>query len=700
MRNLALKWFWVALITSVVGYWAYRHLHIEQDVVASIERSRPEEAAIFHKLQGSDLFQDRVFFRLNEPNPALESELWDRLREAGYHRVEAFAPTGDVKDLYRLLPFLPNHDELLSARHQAKTFQQVENWLTAPGGLGMLKLLMVDPLLLSQELPKLIQGTQTNSGAAPLVAKRDGDIDWEKVRALYTFVRKHDSELSYISGDFYALENYDAVQHDIILCSGLSLVLSLAVFRYFCRQWSLLLYLTLGTAVSSVLGLALAEAVDGTLYGLVLAFTSTFVSFNNETLVHLSGVDFKKLDARRLVGVFSALGTTIIGFLVMLFSHSHMARQIAVISLGSLFGFILFLLVFRFEIQKLAFRAIHLKPWPWNKKVLTVSFLVTLALILILPKPDYQTNLEEFRFASPGILAQTERFAKSYQSFSFETMHAVPLAKGEDPAAAYGKLQESRSLAPDVFHPLADFVSPERQQEARAAFNRDFDQRLRSMEEQGRELGLKLVFPREAFLFTETYTSRDYLALWSKLWPLPWFESLPGHDYLLVFLGEKAEVPGAIPMHPRAFYEYLLSDLTRNLGTLFLIGLGVMLLYLVPWQRQWHKIALIFLPLLLATLGLQVFFYATGRHITIVHVMGLSLVIAVALDYASILVSGDHDPKDQGKVVLTGGLTLCSFGTLLFARHPVLRELALIVVMGTLVAFVMALFTRMPEEKP
>ena len=699
-RSFFLRWILVLLVTGMLGLLAWKNLTIEQDVVASIEKSRPEEAAIFHKLQGSGFFQNQVFIRLHGDDPGLHAEVVKKLSETGYVLTSAFDPKiSSPGELYKLLPFLPEavrHD-LLSEAHQVETLTLLKTWLSAPGGLGMARLLAEDPLLLSMAIPKLIEGDQSIRENLPIIARREGDIDWERTRELYHYVKSRDKNLSFVSGDFYALENYDAVHHDIRVCSILSLLLSLIVFRAFCRQWSLLGFLVFGTAVSSIIGLLLAEMIDGAIYGLVLAFTSTLVSFNNETLVHLAGIDLSQQDKRPLIGIFSALGTTLIGFLVLLFSSSRMISQLALMSLGSLIGFIVFLTVFRDTLKTIAFRALALPQWNWSRPVLGLTFIVTVGLILGLPKPSYKTNLEEFRYASDYLENQTGIFAKNFRTLSFETLHAVPIGSQSAPVGAYKSLLARGDLDTKTFHPLAWYVDAVEQASRLLSLQPALRTRFAAMETALREEGLNINL--DAAPLTQSLGSIDYLTLWEKVWPLPWYSSGAKGPYLLAYVQADRRIEGAIPLHPKAFYEFILSDLTRNLGNLFLIGLALMLVYLVPWQRQWAKVALIFLPLLIATLGLQLFFQVTHRNLTIVHVMGLALVIAVALDYASILVSTDHDPRDQGKVALTGGLTLCSFGSLLLARHPVLKELALVVVIGTLVAFVMALFTRLPERR-
>lgn len=683
MRSIPFLWrcVLVGLLTLGLAGFAYKNLKIEQDIVASLDKSRPEEAALFHKIQGSGFFQDQLYLRFLNNDPKVREALTVALAEANYALKDSSTPSlSDPAELYSFLAFLPDEtfQKLVSAEHRKDVVQEIKSWINAPGGLSLIKLINQDPLLLSRELPKLI-GLEGPSDP-PLIAKRKGDLDWEKTRKLYEFMQKEDKNFDYLGGDFFALENYDAVQHDIWLVTVLSTILSLIVFRIFCRQWSLLLFLICGTLLSAVVALLFAEASYGALYGLILAFASTFVSFNNEALVHLSGINWQKPERTTLIAVLSAIGTTIIGFLVLLVSSSHLTKQLGLLSLGSLLGFLGFLWIFRDKLETMEFRSLDLPSWIWRKKTLVGSFTLLITLFLALPKPALKTNLEEFRFATPYLIGATEKFAAGYKALSFEALHAVPKEDFEN-------LEKSGFVDETIFHPLRYFANEETQK-------RRLEERLPQLAEYQRALSAEMESEglRSSFAPSQSLTldRSEYLSFWQKLMPLPW----ESPDHYLVFLKADSDFPSAIPMHPRAFYEYILNDLSKNLALLFAFGLGAMLFYLIPWQRSLSKILLIFLPLLLALIVLQLLFYFTDRNLTILHIMGLSLVISVALDYGSVLVSTDHNPKEQGKVFLTGALTLCSFGSLLFARHPVLHELALVVFIGTLVSWLMALFTR------
>ena len=111
----------------------------------------------------------------------------------------------------------------------------------------------------------------------------------------------------------------------------------------------------------------------------------------------------------------------------------------------------------------------------------------------------------------------------------------------------------------------------------------------------------------------------------------------------------------------------------------FLAGFAGMALYLGFLQRSVSRVLYVFAPLFPCALAFAAYARATGAPLSIVHVMGFSLVIALALDYTAVAVSTDHRPLELSKVLLTGLCTLATFGVLVLARHPVMRELGVTV---------------------
>ena len=160
------------------------------------------------------------------------------------------------------------------------------------------------------------------------------------------------------------------------------------------------------------------------------------------------------------------------------------------------------------------------------------------------------------------------------------------------------------------------------------------------------------------------------------------------------------EPPGdAIALSPRFYYDELLSSFARELGWLFVGGIGLMVVYVAALQRSVARVLYVFAPLFIAGLAFAVYARWAGSTVNIVHVMGFSLVIALATDYTAVPVATDHAPPETTKVLLTGISTLATFGVLLLARHPVLRELGATVAIGCAASLTFALLFRLPAAQ-
>jgi predicted exporter len=184
-----------------------------------------------------------------------------------------------------------------------------------------------------------------------------------------------------------------------------------------------------------------------------------------------------------------------------------------------------------------------------------------------------------------------------------------------------------------------------------------------------------------------------------------WIDTVGGSRFVMAALasGAPAELPpGVIPVSPRRYYDGLLTSASRELAWLFLAGLAVMGIYLAVLQRSVARVLYVLAPLSLSAFAFAAYVRYSGTSVDIIHVLAFSLIIALATDYTSILVSTGHGRPEQAKVLLTGASTLATFAVLWSARHPVLRELGAIVTLGCAVSLAFALFVRLPagDEGP
>lgn len=699
------RWIFLATIGLFGSYIAFHQLKIEQDVIQSVEASRPAEAQLMHALQKSGLFQDHVHVRRDSDSPLSQVELDAALAQANYEPLQTSLALS--KDPQLLLPLALMMDEQhwqkwLSPAHRSKIVEQLRQQLALPGSGSILRWLEADPLMITQGLAQEFApgaAVSTKHEAGLHIYQRKGSIDFDKLETLYTFLKKNDQSLSFISGDFFALENYLAVQQDIMVCSILSVIINIFVFRWLCRSWKLLGFLLLGTWLSYVAGILAARLFYPAVSGLVLAFSSTFVSFNNESLVHLSGLKRENMSLS-IIGLGSAIGTTLIGFVVLLVSDSVIARQMGLVSIAGMLAFLAFVLLFQDKLKSIEFR-----PLSWPKLYLSRIgiyrlFALFLVLFCLVPWPRLATNLLEFRYASDYLLKQTEHFSQGTSAWPLVDLVAKPVTLSiED---EWQQIKSKHWLAPSSFQPLNLLQDREFQERRLVKLQASLPLAVQALQKDLNAEGIALHLDGDKLLAAlKPVSAEQWLELWNKMTPLNWSPKFQDKTWLVFFassLAREQNVTQLVSLHPKIFYEELLTDLTQNLGRMFLLGLLVMFVYLIPWQRSLDRVFYIFTPLLLSALALAIYFYLSHRSINIVHMMGFALVIAVALDYSSIMSAVGHYDTEQSKVLLTGFMTLASFAILILAKHPVLHDLGVTVSLGTGVSLLFSLLVRIRHE--
>jgi len=697
----------LAVLAGVAALaFALRDTRLEQDPVRSLTHPDPVRAALFDRYQQRSRFQDRIYVEDAGLTPDERARLDAALAAAGYAPMPLLErPAPDV--VLSLAPLLPAADleRLLSDERLGARAREAAGLAMLPGGDAYLAELERDPLGLGPAVLERLSGSSGGGGGAGTTRAYRSPLPlrYDSVGAVYDLLVSLTPRVYFIGNDFFSVENYRAANHDIVLCSILSLVFNLALFYVFTGRWSLLGLLLLGTVVSGLTGLGAVRAFHGEVFAVVLAYTSTFVGFNNESLVHLAGLGRGAAGPghrrRALLGVWSAIGTTVIGFLVLLLGRSPMVRQMAIASLGGMFGFLLFLVPYRALLGGIRFRSFRIPELPVRGRTVAILCAACAAGLAAVGVPRLATHIDEFRFQSPVLDAQLAHFSTRLDAYGLDDVIAVPAAPAtaaEDalaPLVAAGTVDAAR-------HPLARLPSREAQAESLRALG-GYGAAVDRFRAHLEATGLRLAPARDLPAAIGPLDGWTYLDRLGAVGPVRWSDDVGGRRWVMAGLTKAAagRVPeGAVSVSPRPHYDALLTSFSRELGWLFLAGLALMAVYLVYLQRSAARVLYVFAPLFLSALAFAVYARLAGGSIHIVHVMGFSLVIALALDYSAVVVSGEHGPVERAKVLLTGLSTLGTFGVLLLARHPVLRALGATVTIGCAASLAFALLVSLRED--
>jgi predicted exporter len=129
---------------------------------------------------------------------------------------------------------------------------------------------------------------------------------------------------------------------------------------------------------------------------------------------------------------------------------------------------------------------------------------------------------------------------------------------------------------------------------------------------------------------------------------------------------------------------------------LSLIGLGAILLLLALTLRSPRRVAAVIAPLVLAVLTVCAGLRLAGTRLTILHLIGLLLIVAVGSNYALFFDRRAAErertalPLTLSSLLIANACTVIGFGVLAFSPVPVLRDLGQTVAPGTACALLFA----------
>src|SRR5437660_1267082 len=174
-----------------------------------------------------------------------------------------------------------------------------------------------------------------------------------------------------------------------------------------------------------------------------------------------------------------------------------------------------------------------------------------------------------------------------------------------------------------------------------------------------------------------------------------------------------AQVRAALAGEPRvhtvlldlkAEADRLYSSYLTEAARLALAGLGAIVLLLVLALRSPGRVARVVAPLALAVLAVAGVLVALGGRLTILHLVGMLLIVAVGSNYALFFYRGGEPPGRASLPLTLASLlvaniaTVLTFAVLACSRVPVLAELGSTVAPGTLLALVFSAQLSRPQR--
>ena len=193
---------------------------------------------------------------------------------------------------------------------------------------------------------------------------------------------------------------------------------------------------------------------------------------------------------------------------------------------------------------------------------------------------------------------------------------------------------------------------------------------------------------------------------WTALLPLR--AAIAGSRYVDIDIGKvsaavsEATRGKAIVLDLKAEADSLYSTYLAQIVRLSLFGLGAIVLLLLIALRSALRVMRVVAPLALAVLVVATGLVSTGHELTILHVIGMLLIVAVGSNYALFFDRRASDRRGDAvltlaSLVIANAATVIGFGVLATSSVPILSALGSTVAPGTLLALA---FSALLAERP
>ncbi|MEO7742475.1 MAG: MMPL family transporter [Usitatibacter sp.] len=156
-----------------------------------------------------------------------------------------------------------------------------------------------------------------------------------------------------------------------------------------------------------------------------------------------------------------------------------------------------------------------------------------------------------------------------------------------------------------------------------------------------------------------------------------------------------AGVPGAILVDLKSEIDRLYSSYFNRALASSAVGFGVIVALLFAALKSPTRVLRVLLPILAGVLVVAAWHVASGTRLTLLHLVGLLLVVAVGSNYALFfdrLGTADDGsaPRTLASLVLANATTVAGFGVLAFSSVPVLQSIGSTVALGAFLTLVFA----------
>ena len=545
-------------------------------------------------------------------------------------------------------------------------------------------------------------------------------------------------KISVFGAPAIAVTNATQIKKDAILAVGLAVVLILILLIYFFQNARNLLFIFVSVLFGWLFALGALAIFRDTISAIAVGISSIFIGIAVNYPLHF--IDHLRHEPNKLLALKQIIPPLLIGnittvgaFLSLIFINSQAMRDLGLFGSLLLVGTIIFVLIFLSQIIKND-KVIHLQTKKFGKiadfspeksKILLI-FIVFLTIIFwfFSTKTGFEPDMNKINYMTACQRENMNDLMKSIERKGQEVIYFISQGNtANDALTAYEsnisvleKLQNSGLT--ESISGIGSFLPSENEQQKRIEMWNEYwetkkDYVLENINHYAKIQG----FTQNSFIAFENILNykfevqnQNYFAPLNILTENYFFKNKDKNLIISLIYAKnenvaqvenllKSETSNGFIFDERNIGQRLVDALSSDFNrVLFICGFIVFVFLTISFGRLELSL-MTFIPLAISWLWILGIMYLLGIEFNIVNIILATFIFGQGDDYTIFVADGLIYEHAYGKkmlaahkqsIILSALLMFIGIGTLIFARHPALRSLAEVTVVGMIVVVMMA----------
>lgn len=570
--------------------------------------------------------------------------------------------------------------------------------------------------------PKLA-GTETEKNTL-FVAK----LDSIKTNINRSFVSK--ANVDFFGSTLIAVANAKQIKHDILSTVMISISVLILIFIFFYRKFYIPLIIFIPTIFGALLATASLYFLKGTISAISISIGAILLGVTVDYSLHIlthykHNSNIQALYAEITKPIIMSSATTAISFLCLLFVNSEALKDLGVFAaISVVFSAVVALVLIphlyksnqQIHVKKTILDKIGAYPFHQNKIVIGICLLVILSSLFVFNKVTFNKDLaalnfvpKEIKAAEAKLESTTNLTSKSIYLASYGNSIDEVLTKNNHLFAKLNQYKTEQKIL--KFSSIGGLVLSKEEQLQKIENWNSFwrenskEKLQKTLIEEGDKLGFKPTTHTSFYNLLnysfEPIPFSDYEAI--DAFFLKEFVSKKDNFYTITslvkvsnsqrdsFVNDIEKSSEYIAIDRKHMNETFLGKLKNDFGSLINYSLLAIVFILIIFFRRIELMLISVIPIVvtgIVTAGMIVWF---GLELNIFSTIVCTLIFGIGVDFSIFMTSALQNEYTTGKnnlatyrtsILLAVITTVLSIGTLIFAKHPALKSISSVSLIG------------------